>query len=62
MKVSPTPFILSNESCQVCGKRSDIVCNECLYLNLLACYCKRHTWHHKLQMFGHEPLWGELGK
>ena len=61
MRTSSLPFILSNEACCICGKKSDRVCQECLALNQLACFCDRHEQRHLYERT-HQALWGELGK
>lgn len=53
-------FILSNEACCICGKKSERVCNECLADGQLACFCDNHENRH-MQERTHQALWGVLG-
>lgn len=54
-------LILSNEACQICGRLTKIVCNECLADNRPAGFCERHQELHK-KIMPHVALWGELCK
>lgn len=53
-------YILSNEACCICGRKSERVCNECLALNQLACFCDYHESRHMTERT-HQAIWGVLG-
>ena len=54
-------YILSNEACCICGRLSDIVCNECLALSMPACFCEKHQNSHRTERM-HVAYWGNLAK
>jgi len=56
-----TNGIINNTRCQICGTKSDIVCNECLAIGQLACYCGRHQQSHRYERM-HMAYWGALAK
>lgn len=53
-------YILSNEACCICGKLYEHVCQECLALGQLACFCDDHEERHRTERT-HQALWGVLG-
>lgn len=52
---------IANLRCCICYKTSEIVCNECLAVGELACFCDNHKERHKTER-AHMALWGKLAE